>query len=159
MNLEKIGDVKKSRTAKKRKNIESTMVSISVTWRTKVGKTQEIEFFQKISFLLRDKIHPRRTPVRLTGGCLPVPALFSYPLRCFRGCKETHVSLHPLFCCIKSGRTRGFPLRGSSRESGWWGGSRPLNSVISPFYAGGLYPPLQYFKNQVRKCKKVRTLQ
>jgi len=77
------GDVKKGRTSKKRKNIESTMVSISVTRRTKVGKTQEIEFFQKISFLLRGKIHPRRTPVRLTGGCLPVPAVFSYPLRCF----------------------------------------------------------------------------
>ena len=116
----KQGDVKKVRTVKKRKNIENTMVSIFLKRSSKVRKTQFLSFSIKFSFLLRDKIHPRRTPVfskfasefgaqgrfsplagfvlqslrsaltrfsrlkafvRLTGGCLPVPNIFSYPLR------------------------------------------------------------------------------
>ena len=96
------------------------MVSMFLKRLSKVRKTQFLSFSIKFSFLLRDKIHPRRTPVfskfasefgaqgrfsplagfvlqslrsaltrfsrlkafvRLTGGYLPVPAIFSYPLR------------------------------------------------------------------------------
>ena len=100
------------------------MVSMFLKRLSKVRKTQFLSFSIKFSFLLRDKIHPRRTPVfskfasefgaqgrfsplagfvRLSGGCLPVPAIFSYPLR---GCKETHVSLQPLFASPLSGDSR-----------------------------------------------------
>ncbi len=69
------------------------MVSMSVNIRTKVRKTQRIEFFCKILFFATDKIRPRRTPVRLSGGYLPVLTIFSYPLR---GCKETEFLYTPL---------------------------------------------------------------
>ena len=61
--MNKKRDVKKVQTAKKRKNIENTKVSMSVNIRTKVRKTQKIEFFCKILFFATDKIRPRRTPV------------------------------------------------------------------------------------------------
>ena len=70
---------------------------MSVNIRTKERKTQKIEFFCKILFFATDKIRPRRTPVRLTGGYLPVLTIFSYPLR---GCKETQFLYTPCFIVI-----------------------------------------------------------
>ena len=65
---------------------------MSVNIRTKVRKTQKIEFFCKILFFATDKIRPRRIIYAYTGGYLPVLTIFSYPLR---GCKETQFLYTP----------------------------------------------------------------
>jgi len=56
------GDVKKVQTAKKRKNIENTMVSMLVNISTKERKTQIMSFSVKFSFLLQTE--PRRGEMR-----------------------------------------------------------------------------------------------
>jgi len=56
------GNVKKVQTAKKRKNIENTMVSMSVNISTKERKTQKKSFSVKFSFLLQTE--PRRGEMR-----------------------------------------------------------------------------------------------
>ena len=135
------------------------MVSISVTWRTKVGKTQEIEFFQKISFLLRTEPRkgwdapkapnslanllkrqnppstytstPKSTPGRASDKIFlfkrlcrarvdvcPFQPFFPIPCDIFRGCKETRVSLHPLFCCIKAGGCEASPWGEAPAKAG-----------------------------------------